>query len=289
MVDNWFMEEVLAEIRENDVQNYSSYTDLLMAIVLWDDVYYPSNGKNWWNSMVSPVQDLLIPVDDFGEWEGRHTEHNNIVCDGAIQYLDFCNQKGFNYLPCKKRLNFLRRACSPEEVSKALMRLRQQDILTKTVRDYYLDHYNNVLELQKIQIQMPILSKYIFDEASNDISPVDFAVQLKNEKKVIEYRNFLDQLDSAVEKQDWRELRFLLQCSQDAVDSVLSVDKRKLISVSVDIFPLPQIIIHLGNIEMNLGKTLSLTINNVEALIKKYNLIFLREVTQYAINDMALW
>ena len=64
MVDNWFMEEVIADIKEQKTHRSRCYGELLMAIVLWDEVYYPKNNYNWWNSIPSQVQNALIPLDD---------------------------------------------------------------------------------------------------------------------------------------------------------------------------------------------------------------------------------
>ena len=43
MVDNWMIEDIIAIKDDESFQISPQYADLLSAILLWDNVYYPAN------------------------------------------------------------------------------------------------------------------------------------------------------------------------------------------------------------------------------------------------------
>lgn len=129
----------------------------------------------------------------------------------------------------------------------------------------------------------------IIDNASNDMSPIDFAFHLKNEGAVVKYRLYLREIELALEKQNWKELRYLLRCSNDAVNSVISMDKKRLNGISVGIFPTPSIMFKHDKITATMSTSPTLSIEHFEKHFKKFNITFLKDVTKYAINDMHIW
>ena len=48
MVDNWLLEDAVINLQRNPTEPSKSLSDLLMAIVLWDNVYYPRKGHCAW-------------------------------------------------------------------------------------------------------------------------------------------------------------------------------------------------------------------------------------------------
>lgn len=315
MVDNWFMEEVIADIRNKRTHCSNYYAELLMAIVLWDEVYYPLNEYNWWNTIPSQVQNKLQQLDDLKE-DGKNesikelyrykgisdeefywlkwkepflTDPEDIVSSGAIRYLELSRKNGLDYLPCAKRQNFLRQYCSIDNIQTTLSRIRLQGALTKTIKEYYVETYKSLIDFSNLEIKMPVLVNFIIDNASDNMSPIDFAFHLKNEGAVIKYRNYLREIEVALEKQDWKELRYLLGCSDDAINSVILMDKKRLNGISVGIFPIPSIMYKNDKITANISSNPSLTIEGFEKHFKKFNLIFLKDITKYAINDMHIW
>lgn len=315
MVDNWFMEEVIADIRDQKIRHSNYYAELLMAIVLWDEVYYPLNKYNWWNSIPSQVQNMLQPLEDLNEdgkskslkelyrfkgisdeelywlkWkEAVLSDSEDIISSGAIRYLALSGKNGLDYLPCAKRQNFLRKYCSIDNIQTSLSRIRLQGSLTKTIKEYYTETYKSLVDFSNLEIKMPVLSNFIIDNTSNNMSPIDFAFHLKNEGAVVKYRSYLREIEIALEKQNWRELRYLLRCSDDAINSVISIDKKRLIGISVNILPTPSIMFKYNTTTATISSSPSLAIDGFEEHLKKFNLTFLKDVTKYAINDMHIW
>lgn len=116
---------------------------------------------------------------------------------------------------------------------------------------------------------MLVLVNFIIDNASNDMSPIDFAFHLKNEGTVVKYRSYLRKIEFALEKQDWKELRNLLRCSDDAVNSVISMDKKRLNGISVGIFPTPSIMFKYDKITATISTSCTLSIEHFENHFKK--------------------
>lgn len=315
MVDNWFMEDVIADLRDNSAGCSNSYADLLMAIVLWDHVYYPQNNYNWWNSFPSQVQNALCPIEDNREegldqairllcqhgkcseeeynwiqWKDLQQTESDIVASGAFRYMMLSNKNECDYLPCAKRRSFLHQYSSAQNVQHAMSRLKMQRHLDKTVEEYYTDTYKALLDFSDLRLKMPVLVNFIFDNMQDGMTPIDYAFHLKNEGPVIRYRQYFEEVEDALELQNWKELRFLLRCSNDIIADVTSLDKRMLESAVVSIIPTPSVSLKFKGIETTISSSPSLELKHFsDRTFKKMHLTFLKDLTQYAINDMKRW
>ena len=314
MVDNWFMEEVVSDIKGKKINQSDYYERLLMAIVLWDEVYYPKNKYNYWNAISSEVKNALLPLDDDNE-SGKEEaikrlydykkipidEYYRLKCKepflfrredaincGAIRYLMLSSSNGLDYLPCDERREFLFKYLNENTIRTYLSRMNLQNNLTKTIEEYYVESYKMLADFTNLKIKMPILSKYIFENTPESMTPVDFAFHLKNEGQVVKYRKYLDEIENALETQDWKELRYLNRCSEDAVNSVLLLDKKRLKGITVRILPTPSIMFNTSNVAAGLSLSPSFSINNFEKLFRKFNLTFIKDITKYAIDDMHI-
>lgn len=311
MVDNWFMEEVVADINDNKIHNSQNYADLLMAIVLWDEVYYPQNTHNWWKSFPSQVQNALQPIEDVAEQgyqsnlQGLRSMSampfisylaqnakicSDIISAAALHYVKLSSKNGCDYLPCKERQSLLLKFMTPQNIQKSLTRLKMQGNLDKSVEEYYHDTYKALLDFSDLKLKMPVLANFILDNTPNEMTPVEYAFHLKNEGAVIKYRQYLNQVEDALEKQNWKDLRFLLRCSNDAVSEVTSLDKKNLGSVKVRLLPTPSILLKYDGVSANISPTPSFEIKmKIQNPFGKIHLTFLKDLTKYAINDMKRW
>lgn len=314
MVDNWFMEEVVADIREKKTRDSKYYAELLMAIVLWDEVYYPSNKYNWWNTIPSQVQNALKPLDDaqeegrtksareFYRYKGAPEEYywlkwkdpallntTDVIGTGALRYQALSQKHGLNYLPCLQRQEFLREYYRRNNIKTILARIELQKSLTRKVTEYLKQRYLSLLECPRIEFQMPALASFIFDNTPQDMSPIDFAFHLKNEGAVIRYRKYLQEIDDAIENSDWIELQYLLKQSDEAVQSVLSLDRDRIWKVLTTIIPRPSLSLNLvegefPSIEASFDVPVDQLLAGVSELAKNYRFTFLRDLIKYAMN-----
>ena len=308
MVDNWFMENVVRSIFNNDTRHSRSYADLLMAIILWEDVYYPNNSKSIWNVFPSQVQDKLHPIYDYEnedskepykqeigdevgcwlEWKEGPQKEPEIVSRNALRYMMLSSKNGCDYLPCEKRKSFLLKYFSPQRIQKALYRMKMQGSLDKTIEEYYSDTYKALLDFSDLNFEMPVLANFIFDNTPKGMTSVDYAFHLKNEGPVINYRKYLSHVEDALETQNWSELRYLLGCSTDVISDITSLDKKQIFSIGASIIPIPSLLLQIGGFNITASpSTISIAVEKCGSF-KKMHLTFLRDLTKYAINDMHL-
>lgn len=312
MVDNWFMEEVIADIRDGKIEDSQYYTDLLMAIVLWDEVYYPRNQYNWWNSVDSQVQNVLHPIDDSDEyWKKESIEElcrykgvkiddwywlkwkdsslvnsDDIMRSGAIRYLALSSKNGLDYLPCIKRQKFLREYLAFNNKHNTLTRLQFQKNATEITTKLFLKEYELLNDELNIKIKMPMLAKFVYDNTPHNMTPIEYALHLKNEGPIIRFRQYLGEIDNAIENEKKDELRYLLALSREVIDDVILMDRKSILSFDLDIGIVPAIIFKKGNAEAKISPTPSVRIKDINLFDRKYNLTFFRDVSIHTINDI---
>ena len=316
MVDNWLMEDVIADIRDNKSNQSKAYADLLMAMVLWDEVYYPQNDYNWWNSVPSEVQGLLNPISDYDEKsldapimdlllnaddiessdleqlkrKKLLLEHSAVMGKGALRYMALSNDYGCDYLPCHKRRIFLYSYFSNEEIERFLTRLKAKEHLDKIIKEYYVETYKALLDFSAFDFQMPTLVNYIINNAPHEMKPIEYALHLKHEGAVVAYRKYLTQVDEAIEQQNWRELRYLLKCSEDAVSDVISLDRKFISKTNCLGLPNPTVLLDSISVDIGLPPTISINIDLKKfSNMKKVRLTFLKDIVTDGINCKKFW
>ena len=287
MVDNWFLEDVVNFFLDEKKNTPDSYEELLMAIVLWDEVCYPLNSFNWWNSIPSHIQDRLFPIDD--------TKHNGVPGIGlqsidapinmALHYMALSSNHGCDYLPC-----FRRRTADDcyRLLDLALLEIHMQRNLDRAVKEYYRETYKILSEFSRFEIKMPILAKYILDNTPEGMTPFDYAFHLRNEGPVIKYKQYLNKVEDALENQNWKDFRYLLRCSEDTIADVLSLDKKSFESVTFNILPVPSISLKFRGVDTSISGAPSFSIKT-DGSYRRLHLTFLKDLTTYAINKMRLW
>lgn len=287
MVDNWFLEDIINDFRNGKISTSNSYAELLMAVTLWDEVCYPQNAFNWWNSVPSHIQHRLCPLDDTMEngMPNILLQQSDSLEGLVLHYMALSNKYECNYLPCLQRRTSY--ACY-NMLGHALIQMKMQENLDNSIEAYYRETYKQLSDFPQLKIKMPILAKYIFDNTPEGMTPFDFAFHLKNEGPVIRYRQYLNGIENALEKQDWKELRYLLSCSEDAISDVLTLGKKGVESVTFGIWPIPSISLKFRNANVSISESTSFSIKT-SSPCKKMHLTFLRHLTDYAINYMKLW
>lgn len=308
MVDNWFMEEVLASITNKTTYQSKAYAEFLMAIVLWDKICYPKNNYNWWNSIASPVKGRLEEIDDSKEeglaesvklllgdehsledeewikWHNIVPNEASIVGTGAVRYILLSHQHNCEYLPCSKRKAFLRENVYSANFYAMLRRFDEMNQLDEAVEDFLRRMDRN------ISIKIPCLVKYIFDCAIREgVSPVDFAFDLRDRKPVKDYRNYLQQLIQAYRTVNVRKAIELQSEASDAVANVVSLNKKKItVSGELPIFALPKFSFEIASRSASVTASTSGIKVKVRINPHHFNFTFLSELAEHAINDVDI-
>ena len=313
MVDNWLLEDAVINLHRNPAAPSKPLSDLLMAIVLWDNVYYPRKGHSaWWTEVQPDLQDYLFPIEDDGldglqdalgdvsrvqakssdqQNEGNIAQEPMIVSSNAFRYLRLSSQNNCDYLPVRERQEYLAKHLdfTDSNVRDMLVKVSSQKMLDKQVKAYVEESLKALLDMPKIEFKMPVLTSYIImKDTPTGMSPVEYAFHLRQEGAVIRYRSYLAQLSDTIEQQNWREYRRLLSCSTDAIQDVLRLDKGRIGSINASIYPTLNATIDMSFFTVSTDPQKLLTINLEKLKHRKYHLTFLRDLTKHGINRIEI-
>lgn len=284
MVDNWLLDDIVSKANAREFPE--SLSVLLAALVLWDNVYYPMNSASYWKEVnvekskwqreIESLQEAVCFFDDNNEAfdvEQRLFFTNNrdlfdedttaVVAVGALRYLSLSNSRGLDYLPCAQRRQFI--AKYPNVCKTVIDRIDTLRPLDKEVKEFIND-LNKEYDSNFLSIKAPILTKYIRDNTPEDMSHVEFALHLRHEGPVVQYRRYLDEVENAINHQNIRELIRLGEYSKEIVRDIVNSDDT-IISAQYNILPMP-------------GISVSKSTN----ISKKLHLTFLKELVNNAIN-----
>lgn len=279
MVDNWFIENVVADINAGNMNNSIHCAELLSALVLWDKIYYPENENNWWQNTNSVLEYYLEAIPDVVDENELEIEKNiiadlinyqDIINGRAMHYFFLSQRNGVDYLPCAKRRMVFEEINNKSFYNK-LYRLTEMRHIDERLRDYFKKAYHDLLEM-KISFEMPILSRFIIQNTPCKMNPIEYALQLKNEGPLVSYRAYLSKIEDAIEAQDRRKLHELLNESIEVIEAVVRMDRHSIFQTNVTIVPSP-------NISFNL---------DLGSIRNHTHLTFIRDLTKYTLYDMEI-
>ena len=309
MVDNWFLKEASEPDENGKPKNPQAYGSLLSALVLWEEVCYPQNPNNAVWAKTEELSACLHPLYDTGSNVRRLSvrlmerfladdgipdpyltwmqDPESVVNASALGYLAFSAKNGCDYLPAPQRQRFLETEDYARHVRNLLPRMRMMGILDEAAEEYYKESYSELLDLSAPELRMPVLGDYIVSASPAGISPLEYALHLRQEGPVIRYRDYLDRLEQAIEQQRWKELRRLLAASREAVAEVLDLDRKGLGSVTVKLLPTPSLVMNYGGLHGELSAKPAFSADLKPA--RRMHLSFLRDLTRYAVNERPLF
>lgn len=258
LIDNWNLQEIyydiydinnIHDIHEINNKNYSQpYKDLLSAIVLWENIFYPQNERSVvWNPSNSILSKIMQPYDDskhiFSEQAAKiyHNicncdETNAIIGQGAIRYQLLSNSLGLNYLPAPKRADFLKKY----NYSSSILRSQIENIVDSSVMNMFLQ-LNSLLGEEQISFKMPLLVDYIIYNTNNSSSHIDCAMELKKDNSVKRYRQYLSYVEKELEKGNWTELFSFKRDTEELINDILKLDNKHIFSTNVSLSIMPSI------------------------------------------------
>lgn len=171
-MDNWSVENIVTCNSEDNCKSYNKeYIDLLEAVILWDNLYYPENEySTFWKyfgqdqsikKIIKPLQYAEVDFADEIEKILKDVPYlgdfKEIVAKGAIKYLLLSNKNGLNYYPCEKRSifleqnNFLYNLLKDKEL---INRLELMRIFDGEIIKYY-EELNNFFKKIYLHLKFP--------------------------------------------------------------------------------------------------------------------------------------
>lgn len=277
LLDNWTLQDLYTEKIKTDLEEYNK---LLEAIVLWDDIYYPNNTySTWWKyiSMNHEFNKLLKPFPDdekiFKEESEKFfysikakSDFTEAVGVGSIRYAILSNKNGLDYFPCSKRSAFL----SQDEIKKIIPNMISRYDLMETFDKEVIRYYkelNSFLGNDVIKFDVPVVVDFIHENTPSNKDYIDYAMELRREKNVIKYREYLSEIEQAINNAQWNKISEFKCATEELVKNI--IDKKPCTySITVSILALPSFNIDIPCLSY-----------------KKYiHLSFLRDLCNFAYN-----
>lgn len=118
MIDNWTIEDIA--FSGKNMINSPGFHNIIEAIILWYQVYYPNNEKSiFWKYLTQEqkVEKYISPciedkkIENIAEqiyYEKYKKKYSKNIAMRAIEYDLLANSMGCDYLPCKARRLFLK-------------------------------------------------------------------------------------------------------------------------------------------------------------------------------------
>lgn len=282
MVDNWLLSDVFRFLTLNDNLYSYSYYDLLMAIILWDDIYYPARGSLYdslLEKLPKEIQKLCSPIR-----ERTFVYSGDIVDEIAIKYLELSHRHNCDYLPCSKRQDFFKR--NAIEQYQTLYRLKLQKYLDNDIEEYYRETFDFFSDSLNFTIKTPILVQYAIENTPDGMSAIEYALHLRNEGATINYRKYLEEIEKNLNLQKWVELRHLLKLSEDVVHDVIALDKKHIGKLDISVSITPSILFDFVSNNAKLSTPVLFSIKDKFLNSPKIHLTFLKDITKFAVNDL---
>lgn len=286
LIDNWKMEEITANMFDFSTSATSKeYNELLSALLLWDEIYYLENKfSTYWKStnlfdLISPV---VIPYNDEenmydseaeilyqrfyeSEWTGE-------VAIGAIKYLLFSDMLGCDYLASQKRTKFIKKYNPVETIGeKRILRTEYGKFLDKSLIECFED-LNTIFGSNVFEIKKPVMTDFILQNTPKGMTYIEFAMILRNEKPIVEYRNYLKKMENDLNACNWDCLFKLKYQTEELVRNIVRADEKNIYNIAGSISISPSI---------NISKDIKLKKKNVQ-------LAFFEDLARFAFRGRKL-
>lgn len=247
LLDNWALQDLYSGELKTDTERFN---ELLEAIVLWDNLFYPNNTYSMWWKYISRNHDfinVLKPLpDDEKSFMNESKDifysigtenYTDVVGVGGIRYALLSNKNGLDYFPCSKRSAFLSQSKIRDIIPNMLSRYDLMGTFDREVMKYYKE-LNGFLGNDIIKFDVPILVDFIKYNTPSNMDYVDYALELRKEKSVIKYREYLGEIEQSINSAQWSKVSAFKSATEELVRDILR-KKSFAYSITISILALP--------------------------------------------------
>lgn len=251
LIDNWNLVDanLVKDIKGNYIPN-DAYSDLLSALVLWDNVYYLDEGFSTigWLYDKRGIKELLKPLyinmevrknfencSDLIYCNNYKNKYTKTVAQRAIYYSEISKAFQMNYLPVDRRADFLNKNMNIMDLwtRNEIIKEEEKEILSK------MNHFNNS---DSSYIQFPLLTNLIIKNSKSSDNFLETALYIKNTKEVKQFRKYMDKIDEEINRGNVSELRYVLSLIPDIVNDIQNMDRKIKLTVLVKMKISPSVI-----------------------------------------------
>lgn len=250
LIDNWNLTN--ANLGEKQINNFpnESLSDLLSAIVLWDDVYYLDDGFATYGWISTPKGQILKPMlkplylgsvikEEFENSSNImyekdfKSENKKIVAQRALFYHEISKAYGLDYYPIKERAQFLINSINKIDL------WTRDEILKREEREI-LERIHEFDSGKESLIRFPLLSSLIVKNSNGDL--INTALDIKNAKEVKRFRKYMDKIDKEINEGNYSEARYVLSLIPQIVDEIENMDRKLNMAVTLKLKITPGVV-----------------------------------------------
>lgn len=192
-------------------------------------------------------------------------KHKSLLVSG-YRYVLQANELGYNYLPHPERAKFLLKS---GVFTKGFNRQEYIKILDKEV-EKYMEEVNNLCGNNLLDTKFPVLYEFIAKETSSPQEQFKYAIELRNNKDVVKFRESVNQIEELLQNGNILELKKSLDCTKKICDDITTDLYKKPLSFSVSLGLSPSI-----NITLNPKN------NRTKSIL---HTTFLYDITKFAVS-----
>lgn len=288
LIDNWSLEEIVFNLNNpQQLLKCKAFCDVLEAIVLWDNIYFPNNEHaGFWQylSCESDMKKYLVGYKDNNEfyntsnrlyekyYKDKYTK--NLAC-GAIRYSLFAENLGFDYLPCEKRSQFIQKGkmhsmmCNEKNlyingrINNGFSRSDFCTPVNNEVKSFY-NEFNTYYEKETFEFKLPILANYIINSKPASLTYFEYAKELKNTLSVKLFLNYINDVEKKLSQGNFIPCYRFKNDVRDLVYDICKKDPELIVVIDASLIPKP-------------------VMNYDIFKIRKINYSFLKKIIKYSI------
>jgi len=256
---------------------------LLLAILLWDEIYFWDNGRTtWWKedarimNKLPFLTGLVLPQDV--EFSVNNIRETDVIASSAQQYLLIAERCGLDYLPKRERYEELAsKKYYSNDDHKNVKNIVWQKFCIEKVEESVQKYYNNLVKMMgdiQLRFQFPLLLDYIRSEAE-DSDYITAALHMRHTGPLCNMRLWIENLHKHIDAGNWAEVEYSIKNVKDIVSKINSPSVKKDVKVQLKIPPEVCVEFHPEVcVNFHLGRLLD---------GQRTQLTFLRDLTQFAI------
>lgn len=252
---------------------YEDFENVLMAIMLWDTIYYWDNGNSttWKYSFETKhipisISPLIIPP----EIEKKiHTIKRSDLLQGTThQYQLIANELCIDYLPEVERFNYLNIMGVGPDIDKINLQQYCVNRIKEDTQEFYQSLLGKIKNAQ-LKFDFPLLLDYIMSQAGTSDLRVclDAAFHMREEGTLCSMRSWINTLHSDINNGNWVEVNYALDHVNDIVANIITGRS--------------------SNVEVQIGLSPSVSVDlNTKKVFsnQKTQLTFLRNIAKHALK-----
>lgn len=283
LIDNWTLQRAAVSICDvyygMDKPN-SEYVKLVEAIILWDNLYFIDNEySEFWKIVLwrFGYEKYLTPLDpakiqaikDCKLLKGKNEDgHQDIVADRALEYSIISNLLGINYLPARERFDFLQDA---DAMKSFYNRSDVMGYLDKEIFEYYQSIVQR-FGVDKLKYSFPVLFDFVRYNSNNPFF-IDTALQIKEQREVQDFRNWMDNFEQELSSGNLLELERIIQFVPDIIENMTKMTTAQ----------------YTGTLQVGIAPSLSIARTIGGKLKKPIHIDFFRTLTEFALKERTLF